>query len=142
MPRDERIFNYRLSRARRVIENAFGILAGRWRLFRKPIIAKTENIEHYTRACIVLHNYLIEMDQQYASRGYADHFNADGTLIEGGWRSEEGGLKSIPSRSGMNFSHEAKAVRVSFKNYFNSEEGDVPWQNAAVDNDGFDPCDN
>ena len=86
MPREERIFNYmyctfkvkygnhydsleylglnfvtfnRLSRSRRVIENAFGILAGHWRLFRKPIIAKPENIEHYTRACIVMQNYLI-----------------------------------------------------------------------------------
>jgi len=38
--------------------------------------------------------------------------------------------------------HETKAVRDSFKNYFNSEEGAVPWQNSAVDNDGFDPCDN
>ena len=87
----------------------------------------------------MLHNYLIETDQQYASRGYADYFNADGTLIEGGWRSEEGGFQSIPTRTGMNYSSEAKAVRDSFKSYFDSEDGSVPWQNAVIDNDGFDP---
>ncbi|XP_057658181.1 uncharacterized protein LOC130895074 [Diorhabda carinulata] len=42
---DEAVFNYRLARARRIVENAFGILVSRFRVFPRPI---TVNIEkHY-----------------------------------------------------------------------------------------------
>ena len=57
--RAEITFNYRLSRARRVIENNFGILATRFRKFRRPIIAGVEKVIAITKASVALHNYLI-----------------------------------------------------------------------------------
>ena len=52
----QRSFDYRLSRKRRTIENAFGILAARWRIFHTPMRANIENAENYTLACLALHN--------------------------------------------------------------------------------------
>ena len=39
LPTDQRVFNYRLSHTRRIIENVFGICASRFRVLRRPIIA-------------------------------------------------------------------------------------------------------
>ena len=60
---DQQIFNYRLSQARRLIENTFGIATTRFRIFRRPIIAKTEKIILVTKAVFALHKYLMKKAQ-------------------------------------------------------------------------------
>lgn len=54
----ERIFNYRSSRGRRVVENTFGILANRFRIFLTTINLTVEKVQEITLACCVLHNFL------------------------------------------------------------------------------------
>lgn len=54
----ERIFNYRLSRGRRVVENVFGIMASVFRVFRKPMLLEPEKVTNVTLACVLLHNFM------------------------------------------------------------------------------------
>ena len=49
-------FNYRLSRARIVVENAFGRLKARWRRLIKQSDMDVANMPHIVAACCVLHN--------------------------------------------------------------------------------------
>ena len=52
----KKAFNYRLSRARMVIKNAFDRLKGRWRCLLKRNDITTEDIPTVITACCVLHN--------------------------------------------------------------------------------------
>lgn len=54
----QRIFNYRLSRARRVSESAFGILAAKFRVFQQPINSHPLYVKKVIFAAAALHYYL------------------------------------------------------------------------------------
>ncbi|KAJ8035718.1 hypothetical protein HOLleu_19481 [Holothuria leucospilota] len=58
LTREERIFNYRLSRARRVVENAFGILANRFQVLLTTMQHHAETVRLIVKACILLHNVM------------------------------------------------------------------------------------
>lgn len=51
-------FNYMLSRNRRVVENAFGILANRFQVLFSPISREPNEAIKVALACICLHNFL------------------------------------------------------------------------------------
>ena len=79
---EEKIYNYRHSRARRCIENAFGILSQRWRILLKPIKASVKNVENYTLASLALYNYLrLTENAKYIPTGFADSKDSDGNIV-------------------------------------------------------------
>lgn len=134
----EVIYNYRLSRARRTIENAFGILSCRWRIFRRPFKAKLDLTDGIVKACVCLHNYLLLTDTaRYIPTGFADSYSNSGEIVHGDWRKEGVvGLRNIPPQGSNNFGASAKQVRDRFRSYVNSDVGSVSWQLDYVRNSG------
>ena len=125
----KRIFNYRLSRARRVIENAFGIMASRFRIFHKPINSAPENVKNIVKAAVALHNFLLN-DKGYLSRGLVDSDNRPGD-----WREQTDGYRGLINMSlkaSNNYTKDAKSVRDNFKDFFNSNAGEVSWQSDYI----------
>ena len=74
---NERIYNYRLSRARMVVENGFGRLKGRWRRLLKRNDMSLNNIPTIIAACCVLHN-ICEKNRDR----YDDSWNTDVAEME------------------------------------------------------------
>lgn len=56
---ERKIYNYRHSRARRCVENAFGILAAKWRVLRTAIKVDVESATSIVLAAVVLHNFVL-----------------------------------------------------------------------------------
>jgi len=138
---EQSIYNYRQSRARRVIENTFGILRARWRLFSRPIRATVENVERYVWAAVCLHNYLrLTENASYTPAGFVDSVNSSGDIKEGDWRKicayDTLGLQNIKKIRGSRQSVSAIEMRNGLKDYVNSEEGSVEWQYRHVRSTG------
>ncbi|KAB0803745.1 hypothetical protein PPYR_00715 [Photinus pyralis] len=105
----KKVFNYRLSRARRIVENAFGILVSKWRVFRKPIIASEDTVRKIVQACVCLHNFLLMQIAESQNYSRCEETNESVTTD---------GLSNI-TRTGTNtFSRRAAQYRELFADYF------------------------
>ncbi|CAH1993087.1 unnamed protein product [Acanthoscelides obtectus] len=126
---EQRIFNYRLSRARRIIENAFGLPSARFRILRRPIELGVEKLIHVVSAICVLHNFLMTRSKRlYAPYGSFDVENHEtGTIEPGEWRQSIQGLVDLHVNPHLRGNLEAKDVQREFTEYFH-QEGEVPWQ--------------
>lgn len=128
LDREKRIFNYRLSRARRVIENTFGILTSKFRIFNRPINLKLENIEKVVMASYVLHNFFRKkLGEHYVSRTNYEVENSEFDAPP----DTMGCLLSLEKGQNRNATESAKEVRNTYKEYFISG-GAVEWQNNLI----------
>ena len=107
----KKIFNYRLSRARRYIECTFGILANKWRILHRPLDVDIECAIDIVKACCLLHNFVRKRD---------------GYLFEDAITTPD--LQPFDRDNISRGNHRALTVRDNFANYFVSEEGELPWQ--------------
>ena len=124
LTREERIANYRVSRGRRVVENAFSILVSRYRVMMTTIELPPETVRDVVLTCVVLHNILRSQYQgQHGGQqlGDDDDVPGDGRLIGG---PADYGRDRNPAR-------EAKRLRDYLKDYFNNE-GAVAWQDGSI----------
>lgn len=131
---EKRIYNYRLSRARNVVENAFGIIASRFQILRTPINMKPENICYVVLAICSIHNFLRKNSDDYVSLWSVDRENIEtGTVANGDWRRESSEITGLDVNSTpvRNASNLAKKSRDEYKSYFNTI-GRVPWQENMI----------
>lgn len=109
----KRIFNYRLSRARRYIECTFGILTSKWRIFHRPIDVSVDYAKDIVKACCILHNFV-----------QRDGFDYEDTLTIFGLEDELGDVYRNMTP--------ADSIRSKFADYFMSDEGSLPWQHNYI----------
>lgn len=117
----KKIFNYRLSRARRIVENVFGILSMRFRIFNAPINMKVKNIECVVLACCYLHNFLRRTSSYITSED-----------METSQQAENAHFTPLDKKHHRRRAcADAIKVREMFQRYFNNE-GAVSWQEDKI----------
>jgi hypothetical protein len=129
----ERVFNYRVCRARRVVENVFGISSSVFRVLRKPLLLHPEKAALIVMAVAHLHNFLRrdkESINLYSPLGSFD-YEVEGRLMPGSWRNDNNEkissllqLQRIPKRPPKR----AMEIRKELADFF-MKEGKIPWQN-------------
>lgn len=135
MPVVQKIFNYRQSRARRVIENSFGILVARWRILKTALEVAVPTAEKIVKASVCLHNFCM-MEQENVAKHQRAYQYVTPQMLD---RSENSviveapscGLDNIQTSRSRNPTLSAKRNREQIADFF-MNEGEVSWQWNAI----------
>ncbi|XP_046401558.1 uncharacterized protein LOC124167622 [Ischnura elegans] len=103
---EKRVYNFRLSRAQRVVENAFGILTNRFRVFLSVMNLAPEKVETVTLAAVALHNFLCV----HNTNAYTTFEDPNEVTV----------LPGLPLQGANHPANSAINIRNEFSAYFNS----------------------
>ena len=125
---DKRIYNYRHSRARRISEKLFGILANRYRIFSTMIPLSPRCVENIL-STLALHKMLWKSTSSrnlYRPATSVDSFDDHGNLVEGDWQNKETSDLFYPLKGPTHWTQFYNSTR-EFQDCF-MNEGAVSWQ--------------
>jgi hypothetical protein len=130
----QRIYNYRLSRARRVVENGFGLLAARFRCLLTTMPQKPSTVNTIVLAACCLHNLLINRRLNRAAEvNLLDHEDAETHEVTPGTWRDIGALPDLGDvERGSYGPRQAREQREYLVQYVNSPAGSVPWQHDKI----------
>ncbi|KAK3933234.1 Protein ALP1-like [Frankliniella fusca] len=130
-------FHYRISRARKNVENTFGILRKRFEILDKPIQTDIVCVTSTVLACCALHNYHMQdvksvpPKRKREVRGkYCDMVGEEGEVIYGRYSNEDPRLRSevagVVDEYGEDSERSKEDFIESLVSYF--VENPLPWQ--------------
>ena len=117
-------FNYRLSRARRIVENGFGILSQRFRIYHRRMICSPQVAKQVVLATVVLHNYLTSPNDKL------HNYVVENPNMTKDFQKQAAGLFDLAPTRGNRGSTAAMEVRNRFMHFF-SGVGYVDWQDES-----------
>ena len=106
LTKEERIFNYSLSRDRRIVENAFGIMSNRFQCLLTTMSAILGNAD---------------------SEDPETHEH-----IPGAWREHSEPLEGLEVHTHQRGPLPATEMHQYLREYYNSSAGSVPWQDNMI----------
>ena len=113
------------------MENAFGILANRFRVLLTTMSHAPSTVRIIVTACICLHN-LMRMRHPALQNNQIDRDDNNHNIIPGAWRQGRN-MDDTVNVSGPNIDNrEGKRQRNLIMHWCNSPEGSVPWQDDKI----------
>jgi hypothetical protein len=133
MTYEERIYNYRLSRARRVVENAFGIMANKFRVLLGTMAQSPDTVRKIVTTCVILHNLMRMRYPQLTTCTVDLEDRSSGKVIPGSWRTDAVLVDVNREKRARNVgSKEGRQVRRYLSHWVTSDVGSVPWQDNMI----------